>query len=222
MKTLALSTAIVTLTTGLAFAQTAPAPDASNPTTGTGQQQAPLTGQEAAPVAPQRDTGNEGGAPAVDAQSAPETSATPDTTTTPDAQPGTAQPDGETDDARTGEAPESGMRADDNETADVSPATPPEGYEAVMMETLNADMLVDASVYDSDENSVGSISEVMPEQGMPEQVIVDVGGFLGIGAKPVALNVSELQFFKQTDGEEVRGYTTMTEDQLKDLPEYEG
>jgi len=187
MKTLALSTAVVALLSGAAFAQTTTpaAPESSNPTTATGQQPAPLTGNEASPSAPEGlNTGNVGGEPAVNSQTDGAEMATPDAM---------------------GDA-----------------MTPPEGFEPVMMEQLNADMLMDATIYDSEDTSVGEISAVMPETGMPETVIVDVGGFLGIGQKPVSLTLSELTFYKETDGEEVRGFTTMTNDQLTDLPEYEG
>jgi len=195
MKTLALSTAVVALLSGTAFAQTttapsttpetaAPttpmAPESSNPTTGTGQGQAPMTGNEASPSAPEGvNTGDVGGEPAVDSMS-------------------------------------------DTEGTTATTMTPPEGFEPVMMEQLNAEMLMDATIYDVEDSSVGDISAVMPETGMPETVIVDVGGFLGIGQKPVSLTLSELTFYKETDGEEVRGFTTMTNDQLTDLPEYEG
>lgn len=208
MKTLAFSTAVVALLSGAAFAQTttapsttpdtaapaapmtpdtsAPAtpmaPESSNPTTGTGQQQPPMTGNEASPSAPEGlNTGNVGGEPAINSMSDTESEGTTATT-----------------------------------------MTPPEGFEPVMMEALNADMLMDATIYDVEDSSVGEVSAVMPETGMPETVIVDVGGFLGIGQKPVSLTLSELTFYKETDGEEVRGFTTMTNDQLTDLPEYEG
>ena len=48
---------------------------------------------------------------------------------------------------------------------------------------------------------------------------MDVGGFLGIGAKPVALPVSQLDFMRDEDGE-VHATTTLTKDQVKALPEH--
>lgn len=202
MKTLALSTAVLALVSGAALAQTAP--ESSNPTTGTGAEQAPMAGRDASPTAPSQGTGDMGGEPAINSQT-----------------------DGTTPDATMPEAgmPDTGTAAPDTGSAmteSTAPMTPPEGYEPVMTEQVTSEMLMDVTVYDSEESSVGDISAVMPETGMPEQVIVDVGGFLGIGAKPVALNVSELTVFKQTDGEEVRAYTMMTEDEIEALPEHEG
>jgi sporulation protein YlmC with PRC-barrel domain len=51
-----------------------------------------------------------------------------------------------------------------------------------------------------------------------KRVVVDVGGFLGIGAKPVAIDVDQLQ--KPADG---RGdlRTSLTKDQLAALPRYD-
>lgn len=238
MKTLALSTAMLALLSGASLAQTT-APQSSDPTTSTGAEQAPLTGRDAAPMddaMPERDTGNMGGEPAINAPEgntpgmesdtgdtpmADEAAPMTDGATTPEG--GTARstpPAGTADPMTEGTDPMAGGAAMDNSGSMDGTMTPPEGYEPVMMEQLNADMLMDATIYDANESSVGDISAVTPEQGMPEQVIVDVGGFLGIGAKPVSLNLSELTFYSQTEGDEVRGYTMMTEEELKELPEY--
>jgi hypothetical protein len=50
-------------------------------------------------------------------------------------------------------------------------------------------------------------------------VIVDVGGFLGLGAKPVALTTSQLTFMRDNDGD-VHATTAWTKDQIKALPEH--
>ncbi|MDB6452402.1 PRC-barrel domain-containing protein [Falsirhodobacter sp. 20TX0035] len=223
MKTLALSTAILALVSGASLAQTAP--ESSSPTTGTGAPQAPMTGNDASPSADPVNTGNTGGDPAMNSTQTPSTPSDAPSTSEPTGTPapmtgtesGTAAP---TTGATTGAtAP---MGAETGTSADMAGMTPPEGFSPVMAEEVTGEMLNDVTVYDSEESSVGTVASVMPETGTPQQVIVDVGGFLGIGAKPVALNVSELMFFKQNDGEEVRAYTSMTEEQIKDLPEHEG
>jgi hypothetical protein len=48
-------------------------------------------------------------------------------------------------------------------------------------------------------------------------VIVDVGGFLGIGAKPVVLDIAQLS--RRGDSEDL--HTSMTREQLEALPRYE-
>jgi len=49
--------------------------------------------------------------------------------------------------------------------------------------------------------------------------VIDVGGFLGLGAKPVAVGVTELDFMRDEDGE-VHAVTSWTKDELKKLPEH--
>ena len=52
-----------------------------------------------------------------------------------------------------------------------------------------------------------------------DAVIVDVGGFLGIGAKPVAVAMDNLRFMKDSNGS-LTLTTQFTQDQLKNAPEY--
>jgi hypothetical protein len=49
---------------------------------------------------------------------------------------------------------------------------------------------------------------------------VDVGGLLGLGARPVALNVSSINFMRDENGK-VHATTAMTKDELENLPEHE-
>lgn len=111
------------------------------------------------------------------------------------------------------------------ETAPAADATESsrEGYSPMMTEALTSETLEGARVYSSDDEWVGSISElVMDDTGQISEVIVDVGGFLGIGKKPVALTMSELELLQETDGDDVRAYAPMSKDQLEALPTYEG
>ena len=50
-------------------------------------------------------------------------------------------------------------------------------------------------------------------------MVIDVGGFLGIGAKPVAVPVNQLEFMRDEDGD-VHAVTSWTKDQLKEMPEH--
>lgn len=85
-------------------------------------------------------------------------------------------------------------------------------------EELNAATLEGATIYDADDKNIGSVSH-LHGTGSTGQVIVDVGGFLGIGAKPVSLNMTSLNFMRDKSGD-VHATTTMTKEQLKDLPEH--
>jgi len=50
-------------------------------------------------------------------------------------------------------------------------------------------------------------------------VTVDVGGFLGIGAKEVALDLDNLVFMR--DGDDLSLYTSLTKEQLEAQPAYD-
>ena len=83
---------------------------------------------------------------------------------------------------------------------------------------LTESTLVDAVIYGPGDEKIGTVSH-LHGSGPGSSVIVDVGGFLGIGAKPVALPVSDLDFMRDEDGT-VHATTGLTKDQAKDLPEH--
>ena len=75
-------------------------------------------------------------------------------------------------------------------------------------------VLEGATIYGPDDEKIGSVSHMHGSE-----VVVDVGGFLGIGAKPVAVSVSDLDFMRDEDGD-VHAVTNWTKDQLKAMPEH--
>ncbi|MCM2506075.1 PRC-barrel domain-containing protein [Aureimonas altamirensis] len=83
---------------------------------------------------------------------------------------------------------------------------------------LTESVLNDATIYGPDDSKIGSVSHVHGA-GPATQVVIDVGGFLGIGAKPVSVPVSDLEFMRDEDGN-VHAVTTWTKDQLKAMPEH--
>ncbi|MES2847216.1 MAG: PRC-barrel domain containing protein [Pseudomonadota bacterium] len=78
--------------------------------------------------------------------------------------------------------------------------------------------LMDAVVYGVDDEKIGTVAHVHG-MGAAAQVIVDVGGFLGMGAKPVALTTNQLKFMRDEDGN-VHATTSWTKEQIKALPEH--
>ncbi|WP_245990189.1 PRC-barrel domain-containing protein [Tabrizicola piscis] len=99
---------------------------------------------------------------------------------------------------------------------------PMDGYANVDAAGITGDQLRGVRVYGPNEEDLGEISDiVLTETGAPAQVIVDVGGFLGIGQKPVALEVTDLQLVQATDGSDLRAYVQMTQEQLEGLPNAE-
>lgn len=81
-------------------------------------------------------------------------------------------------------------------------------------EELTPSVLEGATIYGPDDEKIGSVSHVHGSE-----VVIDVGGFLGIGAKPVSVRASDLDFMRDQDGD-VHAVTSWTKDQLKDMPEH--
>jgi hypothetical protein len=79
---------------------------------------------------------------------------------------------------------------------------------------LTADILDGATIYGPGDEKIGSVSHLHGSQ-----VVIDVGGFLGIGAKPVSVSLSEMEFMRD-EGGDVHAVTTWTKDQLKQMPEH--
>lgn len=83
---------------------------------------------------------------------------------------------------------------------------------------LNPATLEGATIYGPGDEKIGSVSHVHGA-GPASVVVIDVGGFLGIGAKPVAIPLSELEFMRDEDGD-VHAVTNWTKDALKAMPEH--
>jgi hypothetical protein len=83
---------------------------------------------------------------------------------------------------------------------------------------LNPANLEGATIYGPGDENLGSVSHVHGA-GTSAQVIIDVGGVLGIGAKPVAVPASQLDFMRDEDGD-VHAVASWTEDELKNMPEH--
>ncbi|WP_431674931.1 PRC-barrel domain-containing protein [Rhizobium leguminosarum] len=83
---------------------------------------------------------------------------------------------------------------------------------------LTPAVLEGATVYGADDDKVGSVDH-MHGSGSSANVVIDVGGFLGVGAKPVSVPISDLDFMRDEDGD-VHAVTSWTKDQLKDMPEH--
>jgi hypothetical protein len=83
---------------------------------------------------------------------------------------------------------------------------------------LNQDVLKDAVIYGAEDEKIGTVSH-LHGVGPSSRVVIDVGGFLGIGAKPVAIPIASLDFMRDEEGE-VHAVTMWTKDQLKEMPEH--
>ncbi|MER8680367.1 PRC-barrel domain containing protein [Mesorhizobium sp. M1405] len=83
---------------------------------------------------------------------------------------------------------------------------------------LRPDVVEGATIYGRDDEEISSVDHIHGT-GEHAQVVFDVGGFLGIGSKRVALYATQLDFMRDEDGT-VHAITQMTTDQSKALPEH--
>ncbi|QND57051.1 PRC-barrel domain-containing protein [Mesorhizobium huakuii] len=86
---------------------------------------------------------------------------------------------------------------------------------------IRGDDLKGATVYGANDAKVGEIGDVVltPDK-KTDAVIVNVGGFLGIGEKEVAVGLDNLKFMTDKDGKKYL-YTTFTKEQLEAQPAYD-
>ena len=87
---------------------------------------------------------------------------------------------------------------------------------ALISGNLSADQLLGAKVSNASGDTIGEIGDLMVDsKNEVRKAIVEVGGFLGIGSKNVAVDLAEL---KQSAD---KGFvSTMTKEELTTLPEY--
>ena len=112
---------------------------------------------------------------------------------------------------------------------DSAPMTQNNGAPQVTLDTetraawdaMTADELHGKAIWGPNGESVGDVSDVvLNDQMQITGVIVDVGGVLGIGAKPVALAPEMITL--RPEGDEVTLHIAATEAELKAMPEYQG
>lgn len=80
---------------------------------------------------------------------------------------------------------------------------------------MGREQLKGKQLYGAEDKRIGEIQDVVETDGDVEAVVLDVGGFLGIGGKQVAIPAYEM---------EVRGdrlVTDLTQKEVEKLPEYQ-
>lgn len=75
--------------------------------------------------------------------------------------------------------------------------------------------LVGKEIYGANDSDVGDVEDVVMQGSQVDAVLVDVGGFLGMGARRVAIPISSLTMRGD------RLVTSMTEAQVRNLPEHQ-
>ncbi|PYE46517.1 sporulation protein YlmC with PRC-barrel domain [Rhizobium sp. PP-F2F-G20b] len=103
-------------------------------------------------------------------------------------------------------------------TATVEPTDELKPVDAAM---LSADKLIGTPVKVADDTKIGEVGDViLAKDGKLEAYIIDVGGFLGIAQKPVAMSAANIQVMADAKGA-MTIYSPYTKEQLETQPAYD-
>jgi len=98
-----------------------------------------------------------------------------------------------------------------------------DGYLMAEADDLTSDKLTRAEVYDAEDDDLGPISDlILIDDGQITQAVNEVGGFLGIGVKPLALSLTDIDILRNQAGDELRVYPHQTREELDAMLIYEG
>lgn len=98
-----------------------------------------------------------------------------------------------------------------------------DGYDRADANSLTTSDVESATVYGRDDESIGSISALkVTTDGKITDAVIDVGGFLGMGAHSVLLPFSQLTVLREKDGTDTRVHLDTTKDKLKAMPNHLG
>ena len=97
-----------------------------------------------------------------------------------------------------------------------------DGYTTVTTGEISTDDLTGATAYDADDVDIGEVhSVILAADGTTvDHVVLDIGGFLGIGMHQVALTPTEVQIMRRGTSDDIRVYVDATKAELEAQPEY--
>ena len=88
--------------------------------------------------------------------------------------------------------------------------------QTIRSDELRASKVIGSSIYDRNNEKIGSVQDIiLGTGGKVDSVVVDVGTFLGMGGKDVAVKMDEIK----TDHDRLT--LEMSKDQLKQAPNYQ-
>ena len=159
----------------------------------------------------------DGDAASTDTAAAPAGSSTTGNNANSDTAAAPATGDAATTDTAAAPAANDNASTDTTQTAAIDKSTLTETASA----DIRAEELVGTTVYGANDEDGGEIGDVILSQdGKVDSVIVDVGGFLGMGEKEVAVGLDNISFMTDADGNNYL-YTNFTKEQLESQAEYD-
>lgn len=98
-----------------------------------------------------------------------------------------------------------------------------DGYAKAEVDDLTTADVESVTIYGRNDEKIGSVSSLKVDtDGKITDAVVDVGGFLGIGAHSVVIPFSDLTVLRETNGSDVRVHMDSTKDGLKAMPHHDG
>jgi sporulation protein YlmC with PRC-barrel domain len=111
-----------------------------------------------------------------------------------------------------------GTIAEDMRMPSRSVTTSGDPYAGTVFGAMQADDVIGMTVVDAEGSSVGEVADLLiGTDNEIDRAIVDVGGFLGFGAKPVAIDIDELLVAEGAD--EI--ILDVTREELESMPEWQ-
>lgn len=96
-----------------------------------------------------------------------------------------------------------------------------EGFQTVDLSTMTASDLEGATLYGVNGEDIGEIGNLVITDGAAQDIVADVGGFLGMGERQVRVPMSDITLLESDNGGQLRAYINATEDRLMSYPEAE-
>lgn len=96
-----------------------------------------------------------------------------------------------------------------------------DGFQQAQANEISVDDMLNANLYDVQDDNVGNVTDVvLGPDGEAQYIVADVGGFLGLGAHTVALGFDEVSIMRDDGMTDLRIYVDVTEESLQAMPEY--
>jgi sporulation protein YlmC with PRC-barrel domain len=123
--------------------------------------------------------------------------------------------------------------ADATATDATAPAAGEAGFVSFSADQVRATTMIGKEVFGPDDQSIGEISDlVLQDDGETRAALIDVGGFLGVGEKEVAIPFEQIQVTQaNAEGQTADGQTaapgeprltlSMTKEEIEQLPAFE-
>lgn len=95
------------------------------------------------------------------------------------------------------------------------------GYARAETRDLTTADVENATVYGRNDETIGSVNALkVGTDGKITDAVIDVGGFLGMGAHSVMVPFTNLTVLRETSGSDVRVHMDTTKDRLKAMPHH--